>query len=74
MAQKQENWRWCSKCACIFFTGDAVCGGNNGAHDLSASSMYTISFQSSASGQDKWKWCKKCQVLSYTGNNTTGAC
>jgi hypothetical protein len=73
MAQKQENWKWCSKCACVFFAGDAVCRANNGVHDLSASAMYTDSYQGDAPGQDKWKWCKKCQVLSYTGN-TIGAC
>jgi len=73
MAQTQANWKWCVKCACIFFGGDAVCHANNGVHDLSGSAMYAISYQAGAPGQDKWKWCKKCQVLSYTGNSV-GPC
>lgn len=73
MSQKQENWKWCSKCACVFFGGDALCRANDGVHDFSASSMYAISNQANAPGQNKWKWCKKCQVLSYTGD-TIGAC
>ena len=73
---QQAYWQWCAKCACLFFGGAAVCHANRGVHDLSASAMYTISFQPTAPGQADWRWCRKCQVLSFTGGSspTLGLC
>jgi len=36
-AWDQKNWKWCSKCACLFFGGEAVCAANKGVHDHSES-------------------------------------
>jgi hypothetical protein len=73
MAQTQANWRWCAKCACVYYAGNSVCHASGTVHDFTDSAMYTISHDSGAPGQDKWKGCTKCQVLSYTGS-TIGAC
>jgi hypothetical protein len=70
---QEQHWKWCTKCACLYFAGNSVCRANNGVHDLSGSAMYTVSYDASAPGQESWKWCKKCQVLSYTGK-TVGPC
>ncbi|EGS21775.1 uncharacterized protein CTHT_0036430 [Thermochaetoides thermophila DSM 1495] len=73
MLPNQENWKWCSKCAVLFYTGNAPCRANNGTHDLSGSSNYFIPINENAPGQKGWRWCKKCQVLSWVGNEI-GSC
>ena len=72
----QQNWKWCAKCASLFFASDAVChaAANNGVHDLSASAMYAVSAQPRAPGQSGWRWCSRCQVLSFTGAGAIGPC
>jgi hypothetical protein len=69
VSSTQKNWRWCSKCQCLFFAGTAVCG-NGGVHDHSTSGDYSLM---QSGGQTDWKWCKKCQVLSYI-NQVIGPC
>jgi len=65
MLPNQENWKLCSKCAVLFYTGNAPCRANNGTHDLSGSSNYFIPINENAPGQKGWRWCKKCQGLTY---------
>lgn len=68
---KQSNWRWCKKCACLFFGGNAICAVGD-VHDHSESGTYTVS--NTAAGQPDWKWCGKCQALSFTSKGEVGPC
>jgi hypothetical protein len=41
VASKQNNWRWCCKCQCLFFAGIAVCPAG-GVHNYSSSGDYSM--------------------------------
>ena len=43
----QDNWRWCNKCQCLFFAGNASLGHcpAGGAHALEGSGNYTLEQQ-----------------------------
>jgi hypothetical protein len=65
----QNNWRWCKKCQCLAFAGNAAgsCPAG-GTHDHSSSSDYNLAIaMPSFSGQNNWRWCKKCAGLAYAG-------
>jgi hypothetical protein len=74
---RQPNWRWCKKCQCLGFAGNASPGAciAGGMHDHSGSWNYLIVHDASGyPGQGNWRWCHKCEVLSYAGSASLGAC
>lgn len=77
--QLQANWRWCSKCAGMFFADGqpkaGVCPAD-GSHDAAASGSYTLAHNTRVpSGQSDWRWCAKCQGLFHAGSQgDTGVC
>jgi hypothetical protein len=72
-APGQANWRWCRKCAGLFFAGGA--GGrcaSGHAHDGSQSGSYTVLHNdANARGQESWRWCRKCEGLFFAGGGAT---
>jgi hypothetical protein len=73
----QNNWRWCNKCAGLYYAGGAnqgVCPAS-GAHDHTGSGNYNLPLNwAQAPGQSNWRWCHKCQGLYFAGNTTQGVC
>lgn len=76
---RQENWRWCRKCGCLFFGGSAAPTGPigrcqaGGGHDPSQSGCYTLPLSATISvlpikTQGQWRFCRKCHVLFFSGN------
>jgi M6 family metalloprotease-like protein len=76
-AAGQHGWRWCRKCAGLFFgPGQSAsrCPAG-GTHDGSASGDYALIMNdSSVPGQPDWKWCSKCQGLFYGPNVSSSSC
>jgi len=76
----QHDWRFCTKCNVLYFSGGAetsgVCpaGGQHG--NRSASGDYSLAYDSpSAPGQAEWRWCGKCAALFHAGASATaGTC
>lgn len=73
----QRNWRWCHKCAGLFYFGAT---GNQygkcpagGAHEKSGSGDYALmgdsdgNFSPGITAQRNWRWCSKCAGLWYAG-------
>jgi hypothetical protein len=72
----QPQWRFCSKCRVLFFSGNpgSKCPVDGGAHSGAGSGNYAVHFQSSLmNGQTGWRWCRRCQGLFFSGN-TPSAC
>lgn len=68
----QSEWRWCSKCNGMFFTGNETQGvcPKGDAHDGSTSGKYVLRYgvdkSDNADGvQGNWRRCKKCEGLFY---------
>ena len=65
---RQDGWRFCGKCAALYFEyqGHAgVCPA--GSTHSSSGGNYTLTDDQGASGQAKWKYCRKCNGLFHTG-------
>lgn len=72
---RQENWRWCSKCAVLHFGGNTPgrCPAGGG-HVTTGSGNYALAHNSpSALGQSNWRYCNNCEALHF-GGNTPGRC
>ena len=74
----QSEWRWCSKCGGLFFTGNETKGTctDGKEHDGSLSGKYAVRV-----GTDKidgvqggWRRCKKCEGLFYGNANGFNNC
>jgi len=75
-AGAQPGWRFCWKCAGMFFSGNpgSVCPAGQ-AHDASKSGHYSIQFGDNVPGtQGLWRWCRKCQGMFFSGDGSMGAC
>lgn len=76
----QAEWRWCSKCCGLFYTGNeskGVCPKGE-AHDASGSGNYVLRVgvdkSDNAEGvQGNWRRCKKCEGLFYPAS-AGGSC
>jgi hypothetical protein len=82
----QRNWRWCHKCAGLFYYG--ATGNVNGkcptggTHENSGSADYALmgdpdgNFSVGVTAQRNWRWCHKCAGLFYHGatGNVNGQC
>lgn len=73
----QVDWRLCSKCHALFFSG----GGSQGscpagdAHDPTGSGNYSLVQNAVTSAvQSNWRWCRKCQGLFFAGSSNQGVC
>jgi hypothetical protein len=80
----QSNWRWCSKCDCLWHPSSAnpagVCPAG-GTHTSSGSGDYALfdkpatSFNSTIMAQSNWRWCSKCGGLWHPSSATpAGVC
>jgi hypothetical protein len=71
----QSNWKLCSKCQGLFYSGisSGVCPAG-GSHQAAGSANYSLLHDvRGSSGQDNWHWCSKCQGLAYAGVSS-GVC
>ncbi len=68
----QSHWRWCNKCAVMFWAGTdggdvGVCP-TGGVHTSIGSSDYALVMDvPTAPGQHNWRWCNKCSTLFWAG-------
>ena len=72
----QYNWRWCSKCKCLYFAGvnDRGKCKAGGSHEISGSSNYCLVLnQPEAPGQHDWRYCINCRGL-FFGGGDNGIC
>lgn len=73
----QHNWRWCSKCQGLWFSGNSSrsrCPAG-GTHVATGSGNYSlVQKANSIPGQSNWRWCSKCQGLWFAGNSSQGRC
>ncbi len=72
----QTGWRQCSKCSCLWFTGNTTSKCPAGGAHGSALGGYGVSAPNTAPipGQSNWRWCRKCQCMFFSGNATQGVC
>jgi hypothetical protein len=69
----QNNWKWCSKCQGLHYSGGAICSAG-GIHDHSDSFNYKLVMDDPGfPGQHSWHWCSKCQQL-VNGNGASAPC
>lgn len=66
----QTNWRWCFKCAALFFNGHqskGMCPADMGPHSSFGSGNYELKHTSDSSLENSygWRWCRKCEQLFY---------
>lgn len=74
--QRQDGWRWCSKCQGLFFGGlpnagsaGGICPFDRQPHSQAGSASYILNCQSVGAGsQPGWRWCAKCQGLFFSLN------
>ncbi len=74
---RQDQWRWCSKCQVLHFAGGNSLGAcaAGGSHNYRGSSNYSLILNTpNVRGQYGWRWCNKCQVLFFAGGGSLGAC
>jgi hypothetical protein len=71
---RQEEWRWCSKCHGLYFSGKPSIGTTEGkcpaggTHSHAGSANYLLVLNSNVPGQADWRWCSKCQGLFFAGS------
>lgn len=75
---EQSNWRFCAKCAALFYDGFSTFKGRcpaGGLHEQQGSFDYQLAHDApSAQGQSNWRFCFKCAGLFYDGFSTKGVC
>ena len=67
---RQDGWRFCHKCAGLYFSyqgANGTCPADLGPHATQGGN-YTLSDDASAPGQPNWKYCRKCRGLFFAGN------
>lgn len=65
----QSGWRWCRKCAALWFSGNnvtTVCPAGD-RHSVEGSPDYVLRTidDPPQHGQEGWRWCRKCQGLHF---------
>ncbi len=75
----QADWRWCSKCQGLFYSGGQASNGScpaGGKHEKTSSGNYSLAHNSPEfPGQPDWRWCSKCQGLFFSGGQASnGSC
>jgi kumamolisin len=79
---EQGGWRWCHKCAGLFFAGNpsqgpyqGYCPADNLTHDGSQSVHYAaVLGEEDAGQQGGWRLCRKCQGMFFGQNMSFGPC
>lgn len=71
----QQHWRFCRKCAGLYFAGQALCPAG-GVHGFTESANYSLVVNSAIGlDQNNWRWCLKCQTLAFfDGTRAAGLC
>jgi hypothetical protein len=75
-AGQQDQWRWCNKCYCLFYSGNYWTGWcpKGGGHNWEGSGNYVL-FYDEGNGQRRWRWCHKCTACWYSGHGSNkGEC
>lgn len=68
----QSGWRWCKKCAVMWFNAPgSKCPATNGAHSLEGSGDYSIHVTAD-DWQRGWRLCGSCGCL-FFGTNLAGS-
>jgi hypothetical protein len=75
----QDNWRWCTKCQGLAFSGNPTPGAcpAGGTHYHAESGNYSIIHDTPILphfSQDIWRWCTNGLGLAFAGNPAPGAC
>ncbi len=75
----QAEWRWCSKCGGLFYTGNETKGTctDGKEHDGGISGKYVLRVGSEAGEQNVqggWRRCKKCEGLFYGAASQPTVC
>ena len=67
--ERQSDWRWCSKCQGLWFSGTtgSKCP-SGGGHSQTGSGNYSLSHNApNIPEQSHWRWCNKCQGMFWAG-------
>jgi hypothetical protein len=73
----QDGWRWCRRCAGMWFSLNAGAGRcpTGGDHATEGSGSYRLMTNyRQSSGQARWRWCRRCEGLFYGDGPSQGAC
>jgi hypothetical protein len=77
-AKSQTNWRFCAKCAGLFYDGyidKGLCPKDGKGHDA-ARLIFSLGhgFVETFDRQPKWQFCGQCSCLFYNGFEDKGVC
>lgn len=76
-APGQHQWRYCQKCAGMFYGPGQLnshCAGG-GIHDGTTSGDYSfVPNDPYPTGQTRWRWCGKCQVMFFGPDQAKSVC
>jgi len=76
--QLQDQWRWCTKCQGLAFSGNSSVGPCPAGGDHNhGSANYFVPHGTARGGpgvQLNWRWCNKCQGMAFAGNEFSGPC
>lgn len=66
----QTNWRYCFRCASLFFNGHQTkghCPADGGPHSSYGSGNYELKHTTDTALDNiyAWRWCRKCEQLFY---------
>lgn len=66
----QTNWRYCFKCAVLFFNGHptkGACPADMSQHSSYGSGNYELKHTTDSwlNGIYGWRWCSKCEQISF---------
>jgi len=74
----QPDWRFCGRCAALFWSGDpgfqGVCPADGGAHLPLGWNFVVPSPPATFAGQPDWRYCGKCAGLHWSGAPHKGVC
>jgi hypothetical protein len=78
-ANHQANWRFCVKCAALFWNGDAENKGQcwrGGSHEAAGLNfVLSHSRNEDSQNQANWRRCNKCYLIFWNGDpSQTGLC
>jgi hypothetical protein len=68
----QGDWRYCRKCAVLFFNGypsKGICAADHQGHDPAGYNFFLYhDREPTPSEESGWSFCRKCQALFYISN------
>ena len=74
----QADWRFCGKCAGLFWNGDpafrGVCPSDGAAHLPLGWTFLLPSKPTGIAGQADWRYCGKCAGMHWDGSEHKGVC